>query len=176
MEDLRFPIGRCRVPESITDDDVGTWIDEIETLPARLRSAVSSLTPAQLDTRYRPEGWTVRQVIHHLVDSHANSVTRFKLALTEEHPSIRPYFEDRWAELPDSRRLDVEVSLRLLEALHERWVVLLRALDGEQRARTFHHPESGETVRLDENIGIYAWHGNHHLAHIERLIAREGWD
>ncbi len=173
-EDLRYPIGRFTAPPDVTPAHVASWIDDIARLPADLRRVVAPLTPAQLDTPYRPGGWRVRQVVHHLVDSHVNSFIRFKWALTEDRPTIKPYFEDRWAELADTRETPVETSLTLLDALHERWVNLLRALGPAELHREFVHPESG-VVRLDVNIGIYAWHGRHHLAHITRLARREGW-
>lgn len=173
-EKLRYPIGKFTPPAAITAAQVVAWIDDIAALPADLRAAVEPLTPQQLDTRYRPGGWTVRQVAHHVVDSHVNSYVRFKWALTEDRPAIKTYFEDRWAELPDYVDVPVETSLSLLELLHLRWVGLLRALTPEQLAREFVHPEWG-TVRLDRTIGMYAWHGRHHLAHVTSLDKREGW-
>lgn len=174
LEDMRYPVGRFAAPAQISLARVKAWIDELERLPAALRSVVEVLTPEQLETRYRPDGWRVRQVVHHLADSHLNSFVRFKWALTEERPTIKAYLEERWAELPDARDVPVEVSLRLLEALHERWVGLLRGLDAADWRREFVHPDSGP-VRLDTNVGIYAWHGRHHLAHITHLVEREGW-
>jgi hypothetical protein len=173
-EELRYPIGRFHPPAHVSGEQVRAWIDDIERLPAALRAAVERLTPGQLDTPYRPGGWTVRQVVHHVVDSHLNSFIRFKWALTESRPTIKAYFEDRWAELPDYSDTPIETSLRLLEALHERWVFLLRGLDADDLQREFVHPDSGP-VRLDMNVGIYAWHGRHHLAHITGLVEREGW-
>ena len=174
LEGLRYPLGRFEAPAVVSDAQVKAWIGDIEGLPAALRSVVDPLTPEQLDARYRPDGWRVRQVVHHLADSHMNSFIRFKWALTENRPTIKAYFEDRWADLPDSRDTPVATSLRLLEALHERWASLLRGLDPDDLRREFVHPESGP-VRLDVNIGIYAWHGRHHLAQITGLAAREGW-
>lgn len=174
--DYRYPIGRYHWDKEITEADRQKWIGEIAALPERLRAAVTGLTEEQLDTPYRKGGWTIRQVVHHLADSHMNSMTRFKLALTESNPTIRPYYEDRWAELADSRTLPVEPSLLLLTGLHHRWTMLLRSLSPEDYARTFYHPESEQTIRLDYNLGMYAWHGNHHLAHIVGLCQREGWD
>lgn len=170
-ETLRYPIGRFRAPDEIDAARIDTWIDEIESFPARLRAVVGDLPPDVLDTPYRPGGWTVRQVVHHLADSHLHSIIRFKWTLTEDTPTIKAYFEDRWAELADSRA-PIDTSLDLLEALHARWVVLLRGLDAEELDRAFHHPESDTRVRLRENVGIYAWHGRHHLAHVERLLER----
>jgi len=172
--DLRYPIGRFKFEESITEEQRRRFIDQIEGTPAELRSAVQGLSPEQLDTPYRPGGWTVRQVVHHLPDSHLNSYTRFKLALTEDEPTIKPYHEDRWAELEDSLNAPIEMSLMLLEALHRRWVLLLRSLSPPEFARTFKHPELG-VVSLDKNISLYAWHGRHHVAHITSLRERMGW-
>lgn len=174
LEALRYPIGRFVVPDVVSPGQVTAWIDDIERLPGTLQSAVRPLTPQQLETPYRPSGWCARQVVHHLADSHLNSVIRFKWALTEERPIIKPYFEDRWAELPDYLDAPITVSLRLLEVLHERWVYLLRSLDASQLQRELVHPDSG-VIRLDVNVGVYAWHGHHHLAHINRLAEREGW-
>lgn len=172
--DLRYPIGTFDPPAHISADQVAWWIDEIEHLPAALRSAVEPLTEAQLSTPYRPEGWQVRQVVHHVVDSHMNSYIRFKWALTEERPTIKTYYEDRWAELADYSAVPVAVSLALLDALHTRWVALLRSLDANELRLEFVHPDAGP-VSLATNIGIYAWHGRHHLAHVTRLAEREGW-
>ena len=171
--DLRYPIGEFAPPSHITRDRIDAWIDEIAALPADLRRTVAPLTEAQLDTPYRSDGWTVRQVVHHLADSHMNSVVRFKWALTEDRPLIRAYDEKSWALLADARE-PVDPSLDLLDALHRRWVVLLRGLGWPQLQRVFVHPDSGATT-LAESVGDYAWHGRHHLAHIERLLVREGW-
>ncbi|ANY70994.1 metal-dependent hydrolase [Paenibacillus sp. BIHB 4019] len=175
MDDLRFPIGLFEHEGDITQRQLDGWLADIESVPARLRAAVSDLSEEQLDTPYRPDGWTVRQVVHHLADSHMNAYTRFKLALTEETPTIRPYYEERWAELSDGRTGAIELSLALLDALHSRWLLLLRSLSREQLKRAFIHPESGNTIQLDWNAGNYAWHGNHHIAHITRLRERMGW-
>ncbi|MEM6567731.1 MAG: YfiT family bacillithiol transferase [Planctomycetota bacterium] len=175
MEALRFPVGRFAPPaRTPTDDDVAAWIAEIEDAPRRLREAVEGLSDAQLDTRYRPEGWTVRQVAHHVADSHANSFVRFKWALTEDEPTIKAYFEARWAELADYA-LPLAPSLDYLDALHARWTPLLRSLGPDERARGFIHPETGDRVRLDVNMAIYAWHSRHHIAHITALARRAGW-
>jgi uncharacterized damage-inducible protein DinB len=172
--DLRFPIGAFQCPAVIIEAVRRDWIEEIASLPARLRQAVEGLSQEQLDTPYRPDGWTVRQVVHHLADSHMNSLIRFKLALTEEQPTIKPYAEEKWAELADSKTYPIEPSLTLLDVLHDRWVGLLTSLDDQDYGRTFLHPESG-VVTLGRNLGIYAWHGNHHLAHIASLKERMGW-
>ena len=173
-EKLRYPIGRFQVPATIDENQIQAWIGDIEILPADLRRRVEPLSESQLDTRYRPEGWTIRQVVHHLPESHMNSFIRFKWALTEDSPEIKSYFEERWAELGDYSSVPVSVSLRLLESLHQRWVGLLRSLGPEDLSREFIHPDSGLT-NLAENIGVYAWHGRHHLAHVEQTVHREGW-
>jgi DinB superfamily len=172
--DLRYPAGKFRFPETITGEERSKFVEQIAEAPLRLRSAVTGLGDSQLDTPYRPGGWTVRQVVHHVPDSHLNSYTRFRLALTEDEPTIKPYFEDRWAELPDARTAPVEVSLRLLECLHSRWVGLLRSLSDEQWKRTFRHPDLG-LISLEQNAALYAWHGRHHVAHITNLRERMGW-
>jgi len=171
---LRYPIGRFEHDGTVTDAHVECWIGEIEALPEQLRQAVTGLSDEQLDTRYRPGGWTLRQVVHHLPDSHLNSYVRFKWALTEDEPLIKTYDEARWAELADYRELPVETNLEFLAVLHSKWVVLLRSLTAEQRARRFLHPEWG-AVDLAWTIGSYAWHGRHHLSHITATVAREGW-
>ncbi len=173
MTDLSYPIGRFSFPDSSTPAQRQQWIAEIAEAPARLRAAVAGLTPEQLDTRYRPGGWTVRQVAHHVPDSHMNSYMRVKLALTEDEPTIKPYDEGRWAELADCAA-PVEASLTLLESLHDRWVRLLGSLTDADFARQFRHPELG-LVRLDRNLALYAWHGRHHVAHITSLRERMGW-
>lgn len=173
-DDLRYPIGRFTRPASLTAADRERAIEVIMNTPAQLRRAVEDLSPAQLDTPYRPEGWTVRQVVHHLPDSHMNSYVRFKLALTEDEPTIKPYDESRWAELPDAQRTPVETSLVLLAALHQRWVTLLRSMSEAQWARTMRHPETG-VQRLDQVLALYAWHGPHHVAQITELRKRNGW-
>jgi len=174
MTDLRYPIGPFAYAGDSTEEQRRAFIDRIEAAPARLRAAVEGLTPEQLDTPYRPGGWTVRQVVHHVPDSHINSYCRFRLALTEDTPSAKGYDEAAWAELFDSRTAPVEVSLALLESLHRRWVLLLRAMTPADFARTFLHSELGP-VTLDRNLALYAWHGDHHVAHITSLRARMGW-
>ena len=174
MDDLRYPIGRYTPPEPVTAADRARWIQQIAELPAALQAAVAGLTDAHLDTPYRPGGWTVRQTVHHVGDSHLNALARFKLALTEDTPTIRPYDEARWAELADYA-LPVEVSLTFIGALHARWAHLLRHLDDAAFAREIYHPEADETMTVARLLGMYAWHGRHHLAHIERLREREGW-
>lgn len=173
--DLRYPIGSFKLDGTPTDDDVRRSIDQIAEAPAKLRVAVEGLTEEQLDTPYRPDGWTVRQVVHHVPDSHLNSYCRFKLALTEDEPTIKPYREERWAELADSRRTPIEVSLALLESLHQRWVVLLKSLEPAEFLRAFRHPEIG-LITLAQNVCLYAWHGRHHTAQVTSLRERMGWD
>ena len=174
MSDLRYPVGRFHMEHDPTDEERRRLIDEIAETPQRLRAAIRAMSDEQLDTPYRPGGWTVRQVVHHVPDSHLNSYVRFKLTLTEDEPAIRPYDEDRWAMLEDSRITPPEVSLALLDALHERWVTLLRSLAPEDFRRTFRHPELG-LVSLNKNVALYAWHGRHHVAHITSLSERMGW-
>ena len=161
--DLSYPIGKFEWPESVTPEMRARLIGEIEAAPARFRAAVQGLTGQQLDTPYRPGGWTVRQVVHHVADSHLNSYIRFRLALTEDQPTIKPYDQSKWAELPDARTAPVEISLQLIDSLHQRWVVLLRSMSDADFARTFLHPERG-VMRLDTNLAMYAWHGRHHAA------------
>ena len=174
MEDLRYPIGQYTHTGPISDEEIAGWIADIEALPAQLRAAVEGLTAAQLDTPYRPGGWTVRQVVHHIGDSHMNCLVRFKWTLTEDIPTIKPYDEVRWAELPDYQAVPIETSLVFIAHLHARWITLLRALSRVELARTFVHPDSGESS-LAWNLGNYAWHGRHHVAHITNLRARKGW-
>lgn len=172
-EDLRYPIGEFSREIEITPELRKEWIDQIATCPALVRQAVEGLRDEQLDTPYRPEGWTIRQTVHHIPDSHLNSYVRFKLALTEDNPVIRPYFEEKWAELADSK-MPIAVSLDLLENIHERWVNVLNSLGDEDRARKLRHPDTGEWT-VEEFIGLYAWHGRHHAAHITSLRERMGW-
>ena len=174
MEELRYPIGRYTPEGTVTLELMEQWIRELEAAPANLRTAVTGLTPEQLDTPYRPDGWTVRQVVHHVPDSHMNGYIRFRLALTEDQPIIKPYHEDLWANLHDAKYNPVEPSLALLEALHARWCILLRSLAPLDFKRAFRHPESGD-VSLEAALALYAWHGKHHVAHITRLRERMGW-
>jgi hypothetical protein len=176
IEKLKFPIGKFDKPTTITKELLEMWIFDISIFPKKLTSQVLYLTEKQLDTQYRPGGWTIRQVVHHCADSHMNSLTRLKLALTEDRPTIKPYFEERWAELIDTKSMPIEPSLKMIEGIHQRWTVLLNNLTDEQYARVFIHPEYRKTLRVDENIGIYAWHCNHHLAHISETVKRENWN
>jgi hypothetical protein len=172
--DLRYPIGEFKYEAPLTDAERQACLAIIEETPARMRAAVAGLNEEQLDTPYRPEGWTVRQVVHHVPESHLNSYIRFKLALTEDEPTIKPYYEDRWAQLEDASEAPIALSLDLLEALHGRWIWFLRSLKPEDFKCTFRHPELG-IVSLDKNIALYAWHGPHHVAHITSLRERNGW-
>src|SRR5687768_2470218 len=173
LENLRYPIGKYDRTLPTTEASLRTAIDAIAELPGNLRATVVTLSDEQLDTPYRPGGWTLRQTIHHLADSHMNAFIRVKLALTEENPTIKPYEEAQWAHLPDTTG-DIETSLTLLDALHERWVMLLDNLSTEQFKRTFNHPESGVTA-LDLATHNYAWHGKHHLTQILNLRDRMEW-
>jgi len=178
MEDLRYPIGKFEwVPpknEKQMAERRAQYIDVLATLPDVFGQAVAGLTPAQLDTPYRPEGWTVRQLVHHVPDSHANAYIRFKLALTEYEPTIKPYKEDMWAKLADSASTPIEVSLQLLSAIHSRWVTILRSMDSSDFARPLRHPEIG-VVDLNRMLAMYAWHSAHHTAHVTSLRKRMGW-
>ena len=174
LADLKYPVGLFLTPAAVSREQRLEWMAILSDLPIQLRRATCGLTDEQIDTPYRPDGWTVRQVVHHLADSHMNANIRIRLALTEDSPLIKPYFEDRWAELPDARSEDVEVSLRLLEALHRRWHRLWESLTDEQFARTYRHPEMGE-MRMDQVLALYAWHSAHHLAHVTNLKSRSHW-
>lgn len=172
--DLRYPVGQFSFAGTLSAEERTTLINEIEAAPEKMRTAIGGLSDEQLDTPYRPGGWTVRQVVHHVPESHLNSYIRFKIAITEDEPTIKPYFEDRWAELSDARVSPIEPSLDLLDALHRRWVWFLRSLRNEDFNRTFQHPEQG-IVSLNTNVALYAWHGRHHVAHITELRKRMGW-
>jgi len=172
--DPRYPVGRFQRNVEATPERRSEWIEQIAQTPALLRAAVQGLTDAQLDTPYRDGGWTVRQLAHHVPDSHMNAYTRFKLGLTEDNPLIKTYDEALWAQLDDSRTTPVEASLTLLEVLHTRWVLLLRSLTDEQWSRTIQHPEWG-SLPLGSLLALYAWHGRHHVAHVTALRERMGW-
>jgi hypothetical protein len=172
--DLRYPVGLFEFAGRLSDEQRQRLIDQIAATPDDMRTAVAGLSDEQLNTPYRPEGWTVRQVVHHVPESHMNSYIRCKLAITEDEPTIKPYFEDRWARLDDANQAPIELSLDLLDALHGRWVWFLRSLNDSDCQRTFRHPELG-LVSLDKNIALYAWHGRHHVAHITSLRERMGW-
>jgi len=171
--DPRYPVGKFSYSGPPTPEQRKEFLDDVEQTPARLRAAVRGLSDAQLDTPYRDGGWTVRQVVHHVPDSHLNSYVRFKLALTEDEPTIKTYMEDRWAELPDSLQ-PIENSLVMLESLHRRWMVVLKSLSEADWTRTFRHPELGP-MTLEKTLALYSWHGKHHVAHITSLRERMGW-
>ena len=172
--DLRYPIGKAERTPSLSPAERRAAVDAIAAAPAMLRAAVSGLRDSQLDTPYRPGGWTVRQVVHHVADSHLNAYTRFRFALTEDNPTIKPYDEAKWAELTDARALPISVSLALLDALHERLVHLLRATPDADFARSLEHPDNGR-MTLDSLVGTYSWHGRHHTAHVTALRDQMKW-
>jgi uncharacterized damage-inducible protein DinB len=173
LDALRYPTGKFQRPASLDADARARAIDIVAATPARLREAVRGLTAEQIETPYRPGGWVVRQVVHHVPDSHLNAFIRFKLALTENEPTIKPYDESEWAKLADTR-LPLETSLTLLDAVHERWLAVLRAMTQADFERVLMHPETGRQ-RLDQVLALYAWHGPHHIAHITSLRERQGW-
>lgn len=173
-EDLSYPIGKFTRPETLDTETFNACVERLAAQPAGLRAAVDGLSDAQLDTPYRPGGWTVRQLAHHVADSHMNMYVRFKLAMTEENPTIKPYDQDAWVLLADTRETPIEVSLAILDAVHQRALAVLRSTSDTDRARTYFHPENGPT-RIDEMTALYAWHGDHHIAHINNLRARMGW-
>ncbi len=165
---LRFPLGEMPIIENSTEAQRQTWINNLETLPHDLREAVQTLSLQQLATPYREGGWTARQVVHHIADSHINAYIRFKLALTEDNPTIKPYFEDRWADLQDST-LPIEISLHIIEGIHARWTHLLRGMTAQDFQRTYIHPEHGKVFSLGAALGMYDWHGRHHIEHIKMI-------
>jgi hypothetical protein len=172
IEFLKYPIGRFRLPEIVTHEAIQDAISTIKAFPANFFTAVSPLSISQLDTPYRPGGWTVRQLVHHCADSHMNAFIRFKLALTEENPTIKPYDEGTWANLPDAN-LPIESSLAIIRAIHFKWGVLLDSMNPEDFKKTFFHPEKQKTQALGEVTLLYAWHSQHHLAHVQHLVLRE---
>lgn len=175
IDSTRYPIGEFTHPEKTSEEHINGWIEEIEKFPSILRTTVANWSNEQLSTKTKPDGWMVSQVVHHLADSHMNSFIRFKLALSEDNPTIKPYAEDRWAEFADGKDLDIEKSLQILDGLHKRWVILLRSLYIEDLQKTFFHPEHKKRFSLDATIGLYAWHGRHHLGFIQNLKNRMGW-
>ncbi len=175
LKALKYPIGRFTASDIYPPEDVRTNIQIISALPSKFINLLGGWTEEQYDTRYRPGGWTVRQLIHHVADSHINAYVRFRLALTEDNPTIKPYKEDRWAELPDAQTAQVDLSLQLMKNVHLRWVLLMNSMDAADLARTYTHPETGRTIRLDEVISLYAWHSEHHYQHAFTLAEREGW-
>jgi DinB superfamily len=175
VENLQYPIGRFAYPQPATAAQIQSHIQTINALPSKLFNVVNGFDEHQLETPYRPDGWTVRQVIHHLADSHMNAYIRFHLALTEENPTIKPYEEALWAELPNGKTAPVDWSLQLLKYLHLRWGLLLNSLNDNDLARTYFHPESQKTFDLREVMAMYAWHSEHHYQHINQLRLRQGW-
>jgi uncharacterized damage-inducible protein DinB len=173
-DEIRYPVGEFRVDPEVMPEKRSRWIEQMEEVPAKLRAAVLGLSEEQLDTRYRKDGWTLRQVAHHLADAQLNGFMRFKLALTEDRPAIKTYEEDLWSETADGREAPVSLSVDLLAALHARWAILLKSLTEREFARTFRHPQRGE-LRIDDGIQLYAWHRVHHTAHIRGLRERRGW-
>ena len=171
---LRFPIGEFHKPDRITPETIKSWIHDIEQFPKAIEATTKGLTTAELKWQYRPDGWNIKQVIHHCADSHMNSIIRFKLALTEDSPTIRPYYEDRWATLADGNDDNLQDTLYLLKGLHAKLGKLLRHISKAELSREFVHPEHGKRFRLDETIGTYAWHSNHHLAHVKQAIKYRG--
>jgi DinB family protein len=174
IEELKFPLGKFEKPKTIQDNKILEWIGQIELFPTRLADLVNGLSIEELDWQYRPDGWTIKHLVHHCADSHMNSFVRFKLTLTEDQPIIKPYFEDKWAELPDSLEVDVSASLKIIEGLHLRWAILMKSLTPIEWTRELIHPEHGTRFSIGENIALYAWHSNHHLAHIKQAILFNG--
>lgn len=174
MSDPRYPIGKFSFNGTLSTDQKKQYVNDIEQAPTKLRDALKGLSDQQINTPYRDGGWTVRQVTHHVPDSHMNAYIRFKLALTEDEPTIRLYMEDRWAELPEAKQAPVEVSLALLDSLHHRWTMMLRNMSDSDWKRNFQHPEMG-LLSLEKTLALYAWHGRHHVAHITSLREKMGW-
>ena len=175
QQQLRYPIGEFEAPTNISKEHIESWISILEKFPIKLEALVKYLSKEQLDTPYRPEGWTVRQTIHHVSDSHHHSYNRFKWALTEDKPVIKAYFEARWAELFDTKTAPIQMSLEHIKAVHFKLVYLLKGLSEDDLNRSFIHPETNAEVPLKKNIGIYAWHSNHHFTHIENVLKRKNW-
>jgi len=174
-DDLKYPVGKFAMPTEWTSDDIAKSRHILALLPAKLRSAVSGLSDEQLDTPYRDGGWTVRQTVHHVADSHLNAYCRFRLALTEDKPTIKPYLEAKWAELPDARTQPLAPSLEILDGVHTRLLALIDAMTAEDWQRGFVHPEHGRTMTLWQTAALYSWHSRHHVAHITGLRQRNGW-
>ncbi len=174
MQHLKFPVGEFQKPETITNEHIDQWKRDISSFPRRLKKLIEGLRSDQLRWKYRPGGWNILQVVHHCADSHMNSFIRFKLALTEENPTIKPYWENLWAEMPDTVDANIQSSLAILEGLHHRWIIMLNNLKSEDLSREFIHPEHGKHFSIAETIGLYAWHSNHHLAHVEQAIKYKG--
>ena len=174
LEKLKFPIGKCPKIDDVSENDLETWIATIEEFPSKIRNLTSTLSVEELNWVYRPKGWNIKQVVHHCADSHINSFIRFKLALTEDVPTIKPYEEQLWAELADGTSNDISPSLQIIDGVHARWVLLLKSLGETELKRQFFHPANLKISSLEETIGVYAWHCNHHLAHIEKGLLHKG--
>jgi hypothetical protein len=175
LDQLRYPVGKFAFKADADEKEIKQWISEIEQMPAHLKNAVKGLNDTQLNTPYREGGWSVRQVVHHLADSHMNAYMRFKLALTEDKPNIKPYLEKAWAEMEDSLNLPIDISVSILEPLHTRWVYMLKTIKGNQFDRSVFHPESKREMTVKFLMALYAWHGKHHVAHITSLRKIKGW-
>ena len=173
-EKLKFPIGKCPKTDVVSQNDLGTCISIIEIFPSKIKKLTSILSIEELNWAYRPQGWNIKQVVHHCADSHINSFIRFKLALTEDVPTIKPYEEALWANLTDGNSDDILPSIQIIEGVHARWVLLMKSLSSTQLKRQFFHPENLKIASLEETIGVYAWHCNHHLAHIEQALLHKG--
>jgi len=171
LQQLKYPIGQFIMPEIFDEKQAKIWISEIENLPGQIKKATENLSNEELNQTYRPEGWTLRQVVHHIPDSHMNAYIRFKQAMTEDIPTIRPYYEERWAETEEARGGDIEMSVALLTGLHQRWVAFLKTLKNQDYQRKYIHPAQGKELTLAIMLGTYAWHGKHHLAHITNTIS-----
>ncbi len=175
LEQLRYPIGRYKTPDGHTPELMKQWTDVLTALPSWMDVCIENLDEAQLHTPYRPGGWTVQQVVHHLADSHMNSYIRLKLALTEDNPTIKPYLEQEWAKMEDTQALPVNLSVTLLHALHRRWVAIIKSMKPADLERTYFHPEQGRTIPVWELVAMYAWHSRHHMEHVRQLRQRMGW-
>lgn len=175
LEQRKYPIGQFQAPDHISDVELDEYIKVIKDFPGRLKNLIENFSDDQLDTPYREGGWTVRQLINHIADSHINSFMRLKLALTEDNPVIKPYDEAKWAELQDSVNMPIKPAMRIIKGTHQRWVALLKSLTNKQLERTFHHPEHNKDYNLRHHLALYVWHCNHHYAHIENLKKEKGW-
>ncbi|MEM9337829.1 MAG: YfiT family bacillithiol transferase [Bacteroidota bacterium] len=174
IELLRFPTGKYAPPSEITENELKEWISIIKELPEKLEEEVANLSVEALNWIYRPEGWNIKQVVHHLADSHMNSIIRFKLAMTEDNPTVRPYLQDKWAALPDATNIEIASSLNILKGVHSRMVILFESMSAPDWKRPLHHPEYETPLALGWMLGMYAWHSNHHLAHVRQAIKHQG--
>jgi hypothetical protein len=174
IESLQYPIGKLSVPKEISEEHISKWIDDIAEFPKNIRQLTENLSDEELNWKYRPDGWSIRQVVHHCADSHINSIIRYKLTLTEDVPTIKPYLEDKWAELADTFETPISASLSLLDGLHSRWVVLLRSMSPQDFEKKLFHPEHGRELSLNFMTGLYSWHCRHHTAHIKQALEHKG--